>query len=749
MSDDDASEIDSSLPDRLLAQRFEALRIYDPKLRAFTDIVLESGTHRAARGKRRSAPSRQSDGSEESDDDDEDVDDKVTRRSSKARATEGRRRLGAARLSAKKRRARVLPSPVVQQLQQPTLAALTTREVAWSAVEVRMAEYVARRVPIVAACMATIKNQVMREGIRFTRDTTELIPSTEFQQYVRQRLIPFCYDCLDSIIVLGVVPILYERDSRSGQPWPYVPAIGSYVIKRHTVAGVVRLRFYWRNSTEHYSAWQRQAIRGRDRQGATRWVGRQEYEPGRTFDGADDNGGIYDPTVEIIHGFGYDLTGDGLLGSKVASLLHMIDRRSRLEFARTVGELNAANPAVFTEYNFAAEKHGSTAFAKGYYTSASVPLQMAGGAGDDGNDLEALAGRTYMRDAQQREALAGLLRTFEQETGQDAAEHFGVKHDEYRSDLGGTAVVQAGAVDRGGVPLPWQRQFHVSSSRVLKNGPTPHVSTDFVSVLTHMDNEVCEVFGVPLTYLQGTSIRAGTDLVSSRLSEEVLAYKRLCGDILTHVYNALFLDADIQTYLTSDERVARMRKSKAASANATPGTEPSLSTVTEQDLFVGKAIGSVQVSFPKNPVERIDELEKLYALGAISRTTLCTEIARRNGIEPNQLFLDEDAELPEVAGEMRQMAFPAYADYIRLKHNERLEQKRIDANAKLADKAHAATAELADKAAAAAPTPAAKPASAPKPTPAKSSASKPKASKPAKRDNDKEDDKDSESEKSE
>ena len=120
-------------------------------------------------------------------------------------------------------------------------------------------------------------NQVLGEGIRFTRDTTELIPSAEFAQYVRQRLIPFCHQCLEAILVLGVVPILYERDARSGQPWPYVPAIGSYMIKRHTVAGVVRLRFYWRSGSEYESLWQRQVVRARDDKGATRWVGRMQY----------------------------------------------------------------------------------------------------------------------------------------------------------------------------------------------------------------------------------------------------------------------------------------------------------------------------------------------------------------------------------------------------------------------------------------------------------------------------------------
>lgn len=708
-SDEIDSDEEQLLP--FYPDRFVGVRLLNAKTHDYTLVDLDavrSGVYKAAATKR----PRQREVSPPGSDDDGDDDDKAVVPASRGDENRGKRRRqmavgsrlrSAMRYSAKRSKARILKSPPVMQVEQPSVVTLTSREVAWSMTEVLMVEYVSKRVPIVAACISTIKDQVMREGIRFNRDTVELIPSTDFQQYVAQRLVPFCYQCLDAILLLGVVPILYEREERSGQPWPYVPAIGTYVIKRHTVAGAVRLRFYWRNNSLQNAAWQRQVLRTRDQQGLEAWVARRVYEP-RTPEQSDESGGIYDPTVEIVHGFGYDMTADGLLGSKVASLLEIVDQRARHSFARATGEMNAANPPIFTEYNYAAEKQSSKNFQTGYYTSASVPLDMIGD-----QDVDKLSSRTYTRDWSQMESYAGILRNHERETGVSAAATFGVEPEEYKSDLGGTALVQ-NAFSADGHPHPWQRQYHVSSSRLLRPGPTAHISTDYVSVLTHLDDEVCAVFGVPRTYLLGTSIRAGTDLVASRLGEEISAYKKICGDILTHIYNVLFLNDDIRTYLTSEQRARRRGNQQPrfssparAPSAATAATADTVGPVTEEDLFVSEAIGSVQVSFPKNPVERIDELQQLYALGAISRTVFCTEIARRNNIEPGQIFVEQDGVDTDVALEMRQMAFAPYAEYIKLKHAERMETRRLDSAAELADKAHAAAAEAAKITAAAKP----------------------------------------------
>ena len=769
MMTDDSAEFDEEQLRSFYPDRFVGARVLDEETHDYTLIDLDavrSGVYCAARRKKPSAaatnttqrtrPQRQDELPDGCDDEDAggDGDQQNTgteeaamntvgqlaakKRKRLAAPPPGKRLQSAMRYSAKRSRARILKSLPVTQVEQPSIVTLTSREVAWSMTEVQMVEYISKRTPIVAACMATIKNHVLREGIRFTRDMDELIPSTEFQQYVAQRLVPFCYQCLDAILLLGLVPILYEREERSGQPWPYVPAIGTYVIKRHTVAGAVRLRFYWRNNSLQNAAWQRQVLRTRDQQGLEAWVARRQYEP-RSPEQSDEAGGIYDPTVEIVHGFGYDMTADGLLGSKVATLLQMVDQRARHTFARATGEMNAANPPIFTEYNFAAEKQGSKPFQTGYYTSASVPLDMAGANGD--HDIDGLASRTYTRDSAQREAYAGLLRTYEHDTGASAAATFGVQPEEYKSDLGGTALVQ-NAFTADGHPQPWQRQFHVSSSRQLRQGPTAHVSTDYVSVLQHLDDEVCAVFGVPRTYLLGTSIRAGTDLVASRLGEEITAYKKICGDILTHTYRMLFLNNDIRAWLTSEQRASRRSRNAPSSraqstAKAADGAGiDGIGPVTEEDLFVSEAIGAVQVSFPKNPVERIDELQTLYALGAISLTVFCTEIARRNNIDPGQLFMEQNG-TAKVSDEMRQMGFAPYADNIRLQHAERMEKQRIDAAADLADKAAKAAAKAA---AASAPPVVPKAATAPKAaatkkpvvgagkTPTASAAKKPKTS---------------------
>jgi hypothetical protein len=693
--DDEESETQQSVADDFIAEsfypdRFSELRTRNPKTGRHTVVQLnrneyDVGVYKAARRKRPRVGVPVDDGS----DVDDDSDDGDKARKSVTAVSRRRTQLGPSMRSKfynKRSKARILKSPVVQSNGVLNATTLTSSEIAWSLTDVLMVEFIAKRTPIIHSCISTIKNQVIGSGFIFKQNNAELTPSPDFQQYVTQRLIPFCTDVLDAIMLLGVVPILYERDSLSGRPWPYVPKIGTYWIKRHTVAGAERLRFYWRDSNMHSLSWQKRSIRSRDNNGLERWSARNMYEEkSASGAGGGDGAGIYDPTVEIIHGIGYDMTSNGLLGSKVASLLYMADRRTRLHQARQVAEKNAANPPIFTEYNIAGEKQASKAFSHGSFTSASVPVSMAS-IGEDG--AERLAERTYERDAAQREALAGLLRTYEQETGQDASKIFGVRPDEYKTDLGGTSVTQ-NSFDADGLPTPWQRQFHVSSGRVLRSGPTPHMITDYVNVLTHMDNEVCSVFGVPLTYIQGTSIRAGTDLVASRLHEEIASYKKTCSDILTHVYNSLFLSEDIETYLLSEERAKRRRRGQPELS------KQSVAAIDEEDMFITKEIGAIHISFPRNTVDRIDDLEKLYALGYISRKVLCAEIARRNNIEAD--LADDDNAEDEVPTEMRQMAFAPYADYIRLRQTERMEKRQLQWHAELASKGVAPGAKAPPK----------------------------------------------------
>lgn len=550
-------------------------------------------------------------------------------------------------------RARVLPT-LAEPFYDPKYIA-TSIEVPWSIAQVAAIEKISWDTPIVVACMNSVKNLVMRDGLKFVRDNVELVPKREFQEYVVRRLHSFAYSCIETIQKLGIVPLVYEMDPNTGQRWPVVPAIGSYILKRHTVGGSVRYRFYWVNEQQFREQWMKQAVRVRDQQGAYNWSYRSVAEPY----GVNRLGGNYDPTVKILSDFGHDMTSTGMLTSRVASLVDMAYQRMRLQRARIVAESNAAAPPMVTEHNHQADAQASAQFAGGHFVSSGGPID------DAGNEHEVAMG-TFTRDVAQREAYAGLLRAYEQVSGRDASSMFGVRHDEYQTDLGGTAVIQPNATTAEGVQAQWASQYHISSARRLVHTTPAQVSHDFVNVLQHMDDEVCAVFGVPKTYVFGEATRNGnTDLITNRLTDDISQLKNTVSNILTHVYGELFIGDDIGNYLASP-----VRNRRAAA--------PDL--VNEEDLFVSEALKRVRVTFAKAPSENPAELIQMFALGLIEWPMLRAEMARRNGFDAAQLA-DDDSEAASMSLEMRRsligelQKFQEF-DFMRQQHKDQMKMQQ-------------------------------------------------------------------------
>lgn len=523
-----------------------------------------------------------------------------------------------------------------------------TQERPWLLYEVLLVQEIAVQVPMVAACISALKNLVMSDGIKFMRENVELIPSRDFQDYVVRHLNPFAYACIDALLMLGIIPVVYELDERTGQRWPYVPAIGTYIIKRHTVRGAVRYNFYWTDEASFRQAWQRQAIRVRDATGI-RWTARRSCEDYLLNNDEDLSGGIYDPYVEVIHNLGHELTQTGALTSKLASLLGVAYNRMRMQKARATAETNAAAPPFATEYDHAAEAHQSKSLAQGYYASAAAPPDVAG-------DPESIEAHTYQRDAAQKENYLAMLREYESMTGRDAGDVFDVPHELYRSDLGGTSVTQNAKTSEG-VAAPWGNTYHVSAARKLAKLPDAHMSTDYVNALRYMDEEICGVMGVPQTYVLGTALRAGTELVTNRLHDEVGALKNKLSDVVTHIYGAIWLGEDISSYMSSELRQQTLR---VGIPDEGAQDEPS-PLLTPDDLFVIDAIKRVRATFSKQPSENPQELIQMFALGFLPQHILCTEMARRNNFIPSQMCSPD--ELEEMPMEMRQWLIPELAEY--------------------------------------------------------------------------------------
>lgn len=599
----------------------------------------DSGTHLAAATDSRKRPS-------------DELDQPKRRRMSEPKQTLFTKRDVKALL--RRTHARVLTSPPVQP-GDPRYIHIT-EERAWSCYQVMVVREIATRVPMVAASIRTLKNMVMSDGLKFMRENVELLAARDFGRYIVRRLHPFAFDCVDAMLLLGVVPVAYEYDPVLQQCWPYVPAIGTYVIKRHTVAGAVRYRFYWTSEAAFRNSWRRELMEIGGKK-VWRWQGRQVCQPGcGPFDSDTGVGGVYDPSVEIIYGLGSEIRDDGGLTSKIASLIPMATQRNQLNRARAVAELNAAAPPLVTEHNHQADVKQSQNLKQSYFASVAAPPDIA-------DTPEAIESMTFERNAAQKEAMKAMMRAVEAETGRDASMQFGVPHEEYRDDVGGTAITKPEAKTAEGVSAQWSTQFHLGYGRSLVTLPAPHVSTDYVSVLQQMDDEIFAVLGVPKTYVLGDSIRAGTELATNRLSDETQNLKRSVSDILTHVYNAIFLADDINQYMTSDYRRERL------SAVGTDPQQAAPALIDENDLYVIDSMKNVRVTFAKKPSDQPEELLQMLAFGAIDESQLCAEFARRNGFDSSQLCTGKAMKIPD---EMKLALVPQFMDFMKLE----LEKKK-------------------------------------------------------------------------
>ena len=538
-----------------------------------------------------------------------------------------------------------------------------SRQVTWWAQQVTAVERISTASPMVVACMRLLKEHVLRDGIKFMRENAELVPSADFQEYVVNRLQPFVHQALDALLQIGIIPVIYELDPHTGQRWPYVPALGTYSISVYRVRGAPRYRFYWTNEQSRADAWQRQVVKTRD-QHIVQWTARRECGTYNAHAHSEAAGGIEDPTVEILHNLGYDLASDGALTSKCATALNVVVQRMRSQASRMTAESMQAAPPVATEYNHQAEAQQSRNFQQGYFVSASSgPTSEL--------DATDIANRTYVRDRAQQAQYASMLRQYEELSGRDASGEFGVPRQVYAEDLGGTAVVQPGSVAADGTRAQWANQYHVTQSRRLVALPSAHTQTDHVALLEHLDDQICSIFGVPRSYVQGIALRAGTDLVTDRLEHEVTALRRIMSDVLTRIYNELFLTEDAARLSQAIERRAQRQQSKQGRArrlSKRAGTESAVASalIDERDLFVSEAIRRVRVTFSKAPARDMQELLTMYGLGAIDRRTLCGEFARRNGFDASQMCQD-DKKGSELPLEARRHLIPQLADYHKFK----------------------------------------------------------------------------------
>lgn len=553
-----------------------------------------------------------------------------------------------------------------------------TSPVMWSPHMVRAVELLETVSPIVQSCVSVIKQLVLSDGIKFQRCNAELLPSPEFQEFVDTHLQSFAYQCIESILRIGVVPICYRYDPSTGQRIPYVPRIGTYAIRVEYVRGAPFYRFLWVDRVAFYerrcdqqstAAAAAATPTSFDMPGAATSLSQTAWSAG----------GVEDPSVEILHNFGYEITDTGRLTSKYVSVLKLVSDEMRTVKTRQVADALRAAPPIATEY---AGPAGDAATARILQRGAFVSTVATIGTADDLG-----AGTIYGRTDQEQAQYADLLCLYEQATGMDMSAHFEIPRDVYCADeVGGRFVRQSGMTTQLGAPAQSSSQYHVAANRRLAALPQAQAATDTIDMLRYIDTKICAVFGVPLSYANGDPRRVGDDIVPPRLSHDIDWMRKTVAGILTHTCNRLYLADDVERVMAvADRRRARNRTSGGGGGGGGPEErELPYALLTESELYAAESVRRVHISFASSITDDPDQLSRLFGLGAITQAYFSARLARRNGIDPSQMC-PIDGELPP---EARRFFLPEYADYARFREQVK-ENKRAAALAE--EQAAAAT----------------------------------------------------------
>jgi hypothetical protein len=554
----------------------------------------------------------------------------------------------------------------------------------WSARQVRAIEALMLTSTAVRTCVSTIKELVMRDGITFQRCNIGLRPSHDFQEFVDTDFRKFADQCIEAVLQIGVVPICYRYDPNNGQRIPYVPRLGTYAIRVQYVRGAPLYSFHWVERTAFYdcvpTTVPASSVNAFGCAGTSAVFGAGVNGSGANLMG----GGIEDPSVEILHSFDYDVSDTGVLTSKFASVLDLVGESIRVRKTRAIADAHAADPTVATEYDATDEQNSSRVLARGAFVSTVTTI---------GTAEDAAVQSTYTRSEQECTEFAELIRLYEQARGRDVSDELAISRNHYCTDeLGGRFVRQHGMTTLLGAPAPGSTQLHLPRNRRLVQLPQARGATDTIERLQHLNTEIYSTFGVPVSYAEGAPRKIGDELVSSRLAGTIGWMQRVIGDILTHVYNRLFLAEDVERIVEQID--ARLRRNKRADESERDVLPHAL--LTESELYAAEAVRHVRVSFASSTTDNPEDLARLYALGSISQSEYSARLARRCGIDASQMCPPGN-ELPV---EARRFFMSEYADFMRFKEQVR----STKANEAAATAAAASISASSSTSAAAAPT---------------------------------------------
>lgn len=525
-----------------------------------------------------------------------------------------------------------------------------------------------------AICISRLRAELNRFGIMFVLGDDELMPDAELQRYVQCRLRPLQDDAMIAYLCIGVVPIAFERNA-VGEVLPYVPPPGSYNITVQTLRGRREYRFYWA-STAHLddsTGVGGNYVKEQDRttrRGQARYVARGYTDRAYGTSNGSVAFGRYDPNVVIVGNLGGDPALNGTLRSLMASIVtEYVDFQRGLRDDARAANYTLARPPLVTERDPAHDRARTTSRGDelGYFVGSDV-LQTTT---DGGAERRA---HTYELSAEQREAQRANYRMLASQFGEEhVRDVYGVDARSYKA------------------PAPTRLAFNVELARdeievaegrrVASSVPRATPPADTYRGLEHNDERISWAFGIPMQVFTGaSSVKAGAEVANKTLNSTVHDMQAKLSDILTIVYDHVFLYRDI---------FAAICDTAAASGRGR-------ALLSEADLFTDSlAEAAVRVTFRYTPSMDTNDLRYMYGRGMISWDTFSYNYLQLTGLEPTNLANDNDP-LPTDAGRM--VDLPEYHRYAQLqqqaeqaKASLQVQRQQIKAQAQAAAAATADT----------------------------------------------------------
>jgi len=531
-----------------------------------------------------------------------------------------------------------------------------------------------------AICVRRLRAELNRFGIMFVLGDDELLPTAELRRYVQCRLRPLQDDAMLAYLCIGVVPIAFERNADTDEVLPYVPPPGSYIITVQTLRGKREYRFYWAAASHADGAGAIGTyVKERDRStrpGQARYVARGYADASYASTAGDGSTafGRYDPNVCVIGNLGADPALNGRLTSLMAGIVaDYIDFQRALRNDARAANYALARPPLVTERDPAYDRSrtASRGDELGYFVGSDVLQETAGGGADRRAD-------TYRLNGEQREAQLANYRLLAAQYGEEhVRDVYGVEPAAYQAPQA-TRLAFNEELAREEIEIGDGRRVASSVARAA-------APADTYRGLEHNDERISWAFGIPLQVFTGAAgVTAGAEVANKTLNSTVHDMQAKLSDILTIVYDHIFMYRDIFAAICDTSAAAGRGRALLA----------------ESDLFSDSLAeaAAVRVTFRYTPSMDVNDLKYMHGRGMISWDTFAYNYLQITGLEPTNLASEHDP-LPTEAG--RTVDLPEYHRYAQL----RQQAKQADAALKAAAeerKRAAAPAEAADDDAAAA-----------------------------------------------